>query len=134
MTHPHEYFISIRHPPYFILDERQKEAAQIKERYPDRIPVIAEPRANSDIAAMDKKKFLVPRDLTVGQFTQVIRKRIQLPPEKALFVYIDKQILYNTAAMTEVNRQYQDRDGFLYVTFSSEKTYGCDDNLIIQLE
>jgi len=31
----------------------------------------------------------VPADLTVGQFVYVIRKRIKLAPEKAIFVFIN---------------------------------------------
>lgn len=33
-------------------------------------------------------RFLVPADLTVGQFVYVIRKRIKLSPEKAIFVFV----------------------------------------------
>jgi GABA(A) receptor-associated protein len=36
----------------------------------------------SDIATIDKKKYLVPADLTVGQFVYVIRKRIKLRQRK----------------------------------------------------
>jgi GABA(A) receptor-associated protein len=44
--------------------------------------VIVERAPKSDIAEIDKKKYLVPMDLTVGQFVYVIRKRIKLSPEK----------------------------------------------------
>jgi GABA(A) receptor-associated protein len=37
---------------------------------------------------IDKKKYLVPTDLTVGQFVYVIRKRIDLNAEKALYVFV----------------------------------------------
>jgi len=33
-------------------------------------------------------RFLVPADLTVGQFVYVIRKRIKLSPEKAIFIFV----------------------------------------------
>jgi hypothetical protein len=32
----------------------------------------------------------VPQDLTVGQFVYVIRKRIKLPAEKAIFIFVDE--------------------------------------------
>jgi GABA(A) receptor-associated protein len=47
----------------------------------------------SDIATIDKKKYLVPADLTVGQFVYVIRKRIKLSPEKAIFIFVDESYL-----------------------------------------
>lgn len=37
-------------------------------------------------------RYLVPADLTVGQFVYVVRKRIKLSAEKAIFVFV-KNIL-----------------------------------------
>lgn len=77
-------------------EKRKAEADRIREKYPDRIPVICEKVDKSDIPTVDKKKYLVPSDLTVGQFVYVIRKRIKLNPEKAIFIFIN-QILPPTA-------------------------------------
>lgn len=52
----------------------------------------------SDIPTIDKKKYLVPADLTVGQFVYVIRKRIKLSPEKAIFIFVN-EILPPTAGI-----------------------------------
>lgn len=77
--------------PFFhvaLADKRVAEAARIRERYPDRIPVIVEKAEKSSVPDIDKKKYLVPGDLTVGQFVYVIRRRIKLSPEKAIFVFV----------------------------------------------
>lgn len=113
------------------LEQRKQEAQRIIEKYPDRIPVIAERRKDSDVPDIDKKKYLVPKDLTVGQFVYVIRKRIKLSPEKALYIFCNKQLLSTSAQMTEVYKQYVATDGFLYVHYSAEKTFGAE---AIQLE
>lgn len=106
------------------LDKRKAEAARIKEKYPDRIPVIVEKSDKSDIPDIDKKKYLVPSDLTVGQFVYVIRKRIKLSPEKAIFIFV-KNILPPTAAlMSSIYEDHKDEDGFLYITYSGENTFG----------
>jgi Autophagy protein Atg8 ubiquitin like len=34
-------------------------------------------------------RYLVPSDLTLGQFVYVIRKRINLSAEKAIFMFVD---------------------------------------------
>lgn len=39
----------------------------LARRYPDRIPVICEKDPRSDIPPVDKRKYLIPMDLTVGQ-------------------------------------------------------------------
>ena len=48
-------------------EKRSTEAARIRDKYPDRIPVICEKDARSDIPRVDKRKYLIPMDLTVGQ-------------------------------------------------------------------
>lgn len=37
---------------------------------------------------MNLCRYLVPADLTVGQFVYVIRKRIKVSPEKAIFMFV----------------------------------------------
>ncbi|KAL5678002.1 hypothetical protein ACJX0J_014133, partial [Zea mays] len=70
------------------VEKRQSESARIRDKYPDRIPVIVEKAGKTDVPEIDKKKYLVPADLTVGQFVYVVRKRIKLSPEKAIFVFV----------------------------------------------
>ncbi|EWM23068.1 autophagy protein, partial [Nannochloropsis gaditana] len=77
---------------FLAADKRKGEAEKILSKYPDRIPVICEKADRSEIPDIDKKKYLVPADLTVGQFTYVIRKRIRLPPEKAIFIFVNNYI------------------------------------------
>lgn len=116
------------------LDKRKAEAARIKEKYPDRIPVIVEKSEKSDIPDIDKKKYLVPSDLTVGQFVYVIRKRIKLSPEKAIFIFV-KNVLPPTAAlMSSIYEDHRDEDGFLYITYSGENTFGSEALLPQELE
>ncbi|KAL2483737.1 Autophagy-related protein [Forsythia ovata] len=109
----------LEHP----LERRQAEAARIREKYPDRIPVIVEKAELSDIPDIEKKKYLVPADLTVGQFVYVVRKRIKLSAdsEKAIFIFV-KNILPPTAAMiSAIYEENKDEDGFLYMTYSAAK-------------
>ncbi len=59
---------------FVILTERRKEEAQrMREKYQDRIPVIVEKATGGDIPDIDKKKYLVPTDLT-GTYVQTRRK------------------------------------------------------------
>ena len=60
----------------FSFEKRKEESARIKTKYPDRIPIIVEKNKDSDIEDIDKEKYLVPNDLTLGQFIFVIRKRM----------------------------------------------------------
>jgi GABA(A) receptor-associated protein len=81
----------------------------------------------SDIPAIDKKKYLVPSDLSVGQLVYVIRKRIKLAPEKAIFIFVNDILPPTAALMSTIYEEHKDKDGFLYVTYSGENTFGEDE-------
>ncbi|KAJ3405473.1 ubiquitin-like protein atg8 [Chytriomyces hyalinus] len=126
----------LRHPrkmpvlnlnPSLHSDKRKGEAERIRQKYPDRIPCIVEKAEKSDIATIDKKKYLVPCDLTVGQFVYVIRKRIKLSPEKAIFIFVNNVLPPSSSLLSQVYQEHKDEDGFLYIVYSSENTFGEDD-------
>lgn len=105
-------------------EKRIEESRRIREKYPDRVPVVVEKNPQSDIPEMDKKKFLVPADLTTSQFIYIIRKRISLPPEQAIFIFIHNSLPPSTHLMSELYKEHKDEDGFLYVVYSGESTFG----------
>eukprot|EP01003_Olkasia_polycarbonata_P006902 NODE_761_length_706_cov_1107.564688_g693_i0.p1 GENE.NODE_761_length_706_cov_1107.564688_g693_i0~~NODE_761_length_706_cov_1107.564688_g693_i0.p1 ORF type:complete len:124 (-),score=18.81 NODE_761_length_706_cov_1107.564688_g693_i0:262-633(-) len=106
------------------VEKRKSESQRIRQKYPDRIPVICEKVDGSDIPDIDKKKYLVPNDLNVGQFVYVIRKRIKLPPEKAVFLFVNNALPPTAALMSHLYESHKDEDGFLYIKYSSENTFG----------
>lgn len=95
-------------------------------------------------------RYLVPADLTVGQFVYVVRKRIKLSAEKAIFIFVknvlpptgnnnsqnrvlsfvnerlsDISLFFVPAAMlSAIYEENKDEDGFLYMTYSGENTFG----------
>ena len=85
--------------------------------------MICEKVEKSDIATIDKKKYLVPADLTVGQFVYVIRKRIKLSPEKAIFIFVDEVLPPTAALMSSIYEEHKDEDGFLYITFVQRRRF-----------
>ncbi|XP_018480647.1 autophagy-related protein 8a isoform X1 [Raphanus sativus] len=106
------------------LEARMGEATRIREKYPDRVPVIVEKAGQSDVPDIDKRKYLVPADLTVGQFVYVVRKRIKLGAEKAIFVFVKNTLPPTAALMSAIYEEHKDEDGFLYMTYSGENTFG----------
>jgi GABA(A) receptor-associated protein len=81
------------------------------------LQVICEKVEKSDIATIDKKKYLVPADLTVGQFVYVIRKRIKLSPEKAIFIFVDEVLPPTAALMSSIYEEHKDEDGYVFFPF-----------------
>jgi hypothetical protein len=46
----------------------------------------------------------------------VIRKRIKLSPEKAIFIFVDEVLPPTAALMSSIYEEHKDEDGFLYIT------------------
>ena len=104
---------------------RHSEAMRVREKHPDRIPTIVEKNPEcKGLPALDKNKYLVPNDLTVGQFIYVIRRRIHIRPEKAVFIFVDNNLPSTSTLMGELYYSYSDDDGFLYIRYSGENTFG----------
>ncbi|KAI5078849.1 hypothetical protein GOP47_0006520 [Adiantum capillus-veneris] len=108
----------------FPFEERTAKASRMREKYPDRVPVIVEKASRTDMPDMEKKKFLVPEDLTVGQFVYIIGRRLHLTPGQALFIFVGNVLPPITALMSSIYKEHKDEDGFLYVHYSGEKTFG----------
>ena len=104
-------------------EERLKESKRVLQKYPDRVPVICE-RMNKKLPMIDKNKYLVPSDLTMGQYIYVIRKRLRMPSEKAIFLFVNGVIPPTSTPLIELYEQYQDRDGFLYIHYGEENVFG----------
>jgi len=107
------------------LEKRREVADRIKSKYPDRIPVIVEKAPKSDAPDIDKKKYLVPGDITVGKFVYEIRKHMKLSPEKAIFLFVNNTLPPTAALMSSIYERNRDEDGFLYITYSGENTFGA---------
>ena len=105
---------------------RKNEADRVRTKYPNRIPVIVERAENCrEVEIIDKKKYLVPTDLTMGQFIYVIRKRLKtITAEKALFIFVGNIMPPTGENMAVIYEKNKDEDGFLYITYSGENTFG----------
>merc|ERR1739848_106294 len=93
-------------------EKRRAEGEKIRRKYPDRAPVIVEKSPKARIGDLDKKKYLVPSDLTVGQFYFLIRKRISLRPEDALFFFVNNVIPPTSATMGSLYQEHHEEDSF----------------------
>jgi len=110
-------------------EKRRAEGEKIRKKHPDRIPVIVEKAPKCRLQDLDKKKYLVPSDLTVGQFYFLIRKRIHLRPDEALFFFVNNVIPPTAATMGQLYQDHHEEDMFLYIAYSDESVYGNDDEL-----
>ena len=111
------------------LEDRRKESDRILNQYTNRMPIICECAPNNNLPPIQKTKYLVPGDMTVGQFQFLIRKHIDLNKEEALFLIVHKGkddiAIAGDKTMREIYNNFRDReDNFLYIHYTSEQTWG----------
>lgn len=104
-------------------EKRYNESQSIIEKYPNRIPIIVE-RFNINLPEIDRKKYLAPADLSIGNFMYVIRKRLKMEAEKSLFLFFNEKLLPVSENLGYAYDNCKDDDGFLYVKYCEETTFG----------
>ena len=107
-----------------MVEKNRVDAEKLMRKYPDRIPVIVSRNKHSTTTPeIDKHKYLVPVDLTAGQLLYVIRKRLNLTSDKALFLFVNKAVMNTNMLINSIYEQCKE-DGFLYVVYSCESVFG----------
>jgi GABA(A) receptor-associated protein len=97
---------------------------RLQSKFPNSIFAFVSQGPRSELPPLDKHKYIVPKDLTVGQFLFVLRRRMKLPPEKALFVFIDNNLPVSSQTMGELYAQHKSRDGVIRLVCTSESVFG----------
>jgi GABA(A) receptor-associated protein len=105
------------------LEERRKCSTKMRAMYPERVPVLLE-RADRNIPELKKYKFLVPMETTMGRFVFDVRQYVSIGPTQALYLFINDTIVPNQKNFAEIYHQYHDEDGFVYIKYSGENTFG----------
>jgi GABA(A) receptor-associated protein len=107
----------------FTFDQRLDESTRITSKYKTRIPIIVKSHNNS--VKLNKYKYLVPSDLTVGQFLIVLRNRTTIKSDEAMYLFFNNSLESTSANIASVFKKHKDKDGFMYAVLSLESTFGC---------
>jgi GABA(A) receptor-associated protein len=116
---------------------RQEIVTTILTRYPDRVPVLVGRATLKDTPPISKYKYLVPADITFGKFVYELRRNMTFVDKKAsLFFFLSNNTLApSNGTMSELYKRYKSSDGFLYITYAAENTFGfpvsSDDSRVI---
>ena len=108
----------------YSFEERLQESQKIIGKFPERAPVIIEAKQNTGLPPLDKCKYLIPKEMTVGQFMYIIRKRLKLNKDQAIFIFVNNKLPVQTELIESLYNRSKDEDGFMYMTYAGESTFG----------
>ncbi len=91
---------------------------------PSKVPVVMIHIGDGDSELeLGNPRFLFPRDFTLDQVSTIIRRKLELDKNTALFMYL-KNRLVKGKQLHELYDQYKDTDNVLYLCYSRERTLG----------
>ena len=100
------------------------EFGLVSKRFPDRLPVIIQPRSHR-VPSVCKHKFVVPPDLLASQLLLVVRKRLRLDGSLSIFFFVDNVVVVNSTTIRELHQRHKDTtNGFLYLTYDTDDAFG----------
>ena len=77
------------------------------------------------VSKLEKNRFLLPGDFTGAQVYCALRRRLSLDSKQAVFVMVQDCLVSHRATVQELQQRYGDsQDGFLYLTYTYENTFG----------
>ena len=108
----------------YTFQQRSREALNIMGKYPNSLPIIVQNGPSSTLPLIDKNKFLVPKDITFGEFVYVIRKRLKLKEYQSIFVFVNRTLPLNTKLISVLYDEHSEDDNFLYCYIQGENVFG----------
>ena len=93
-------------------------------KFKGRVPIILH-KGKGDITELEKGRFLINKNTTLGQFMYVMRRKNQILPTQAIYVFCSNVLPTSNATMLDLWTEHHDEeDNILYLTYSTENTFG----------
>ena len=109
----------------YSFEKRLNESEKVLQKFPNSVPIIVEKSDHSVLPELKKRNFLMNKEVQVGQFIHLLRTNIQLDPSQAIFLFVNNSSIPSISEkLGNVYEKYHDKDGFLYITYAAENTFG----------
>lgn len=99
----------------------KKEVSLIKEKYPTYIPILI----RSSKIKFTQYKYLVNEEVSISQFMIIIKKKIELKPYEAVYLFVNNTIPKGSILLKSLYNNNKDLDtDMLIITVCKENTFG----------
>jgi GABA(A) receptor-associated protein len=110
-------------------NERVKKSSMVIQKFDKEcIPIYVEKLYKSNTPNITVNKFVVPRNTTVGKFIYELRKKMKKSKkynsESSVFLLTNKKLFCSSQMIGQIYDQCKDVDGFLYMSYTGENTFG----------
>uniref|UniRef100_A0A7S1I8L9 Autophagy-related protein n=1 Tax=Eutreptiella gymnastica TaxID=73025 RepID=A0A7S1I8L9_9EUGL len=103
---------------------RQAEVAKILAENPNCIPIRCS-RADycsPSLPVLEKRKFVAPKEMSLTNFTEHVRAKLQVAKSTPLYVFKESQeSLSTTGSLQQFYDQFKHADGFLHLQYSDKR-------------
>ena len=102
------------------MDYNKNYYNHLKGKYPDCVPIIVDSEC-----ILDKYKYLINTEMTIGNLMCYIRQRNKLKPFEGYFIFAENILLQQTQTIQDVYNLYANKENrFLFITIKKENTFG----------
>jgi len=108
-------------------DTDYQKITSMREKYPDRVVCYIDRDASCyTLPKIDKNKYLIPNEMPLIQVIAIIRRRMKIESNEAMFLFIGKnKKLYPAQTLMRVlYDENKDDDQMLYIYYNAENTFG----------
>ena len=104
----------------------KKSVDDILLKYPDRKPIfVYRSKTDKVLPLITKNKFLVPNNMTLGQFLVIIRNKIDIDAKISIFLFVnDRNLPCYSNTIENIYDEFKNKDNMLVITYSGENTFG----------
>jgi hypothetical protein len=105
----------------------KKKIEELLIKYPNRIPIVLSSISYKKIGNI---KLIVPFDMTLTQFITILRNKIELKKEEAIYFFVKDTnnksdvIIPTTSSLGPLYNQYKDKSLILNMYFEKEAVFG----------